>query len=82
VRLFLARVGTALFVPYQRERLADTLTSVGEAREATGRLDEARACYLEVVRLREQMLGRDSPETNVARSRFKVFLEDHPQARR
>jgi len=41
-----------------------------------------RLLAVEVVRLREQMHGPDSPETNVARSRFHVFLEDHPRERR
>jgi len=80
-RLWLARVGAALFVPGQAERRAATMTSVCEAHEAAGRVDSARACFLEVLALQERLHGSGDAGTAAARSRYLIFLEEHAKAK-
>jgi len=80
-RLWLARIGASLLVPGQAERRAATLTSVCEAHEAAGRVESARACFLEVVALQERLHGSGDAGTAAARSRYLIFLEENSKAK-
>ena len=72
--VFLERAGALLRVPGQELRLADTLGNLAEARQATGRLEEAERLHLESIALHEELFGSSHQETLYARWRYGWFL--------
>jgi len=75
----LARMGTALHLPYEDANLIRTLNNLGEPREVASRFREANAYYLEALELTEGTAG--GAASNVARSEYRVFINEHPELR-